>query len=58
LDGTYETTLAAIKHTQNIPVVALHDFQRANCSGVEDAVKDYGREIIGRADSTIILANK
>lgn len=57
LDGTYNTTLAAIRMAR-APLIAVHDFQRSCCKGVEQAVEASGHQVIERADSLVILQSR
>ena len=54
LCGTLAVTLAAIKAAK-AQFIAVHDFQRQNCSGVGMAVEASGLPVIERIDSMVIL---
>jgi hypothetical protein len=58
LDGTYETTKSVLEYTQDIPLIAIHDYGRQRCSGVAKAIKDNKSKIIQVVDTTVIIENK
>jgi hypothetical protein len=54
LDGTYSTTLAAIRSARSA-LIGVHDFERTSCKGVAQAVSDSGYCVLERVDSLVIL---
>lgn len=54
LDGTFQTTLEAIRLASS-PLIAVHDYQRTSCRGVEQAVHSSRLRVRTQVDSLIIL---
>lgn len=57
LDGTYETTLRTLEYVKDIPLIAVHDFTRQRCSGVEEAIKEKKLNIIQVVDTCVFIKN-
>lgn len=57
LCGTRSGTIEAVRAAR-APIIAVHDFERQNCSGVALAVRDSGFSVIERVDSLIVLQTK
>lgn len=59
LDGTYATTRAALTAIRDSHVpVAVHDFRRQSCAGVERAILDAGYDIDQVVDSLAIVVRR
>lgn len=56
LDGTYETTKAALSALKRVPFIGVHDVQRVRCEGVEQAIVESGRAPISMVDTLVVLA--
>lgn len=59
LDGTYATTRAALTAIRDSRTpVAVHDFRRQSCAGVERAILDAGYDIDQVVDSLAIVVRR
>jgi hypothetical protein len=58
LDGTYKTTKEVLEYTKHIPLIVIHDYSRQRCSGVADAIRHAGSDIIQVVDTSVIIRNK
>lgn len=56
LDGTYETTRAMIDAIRGDAMIAVHDFARSHCAGVERAIRDC--EVLEVIDTLAILRKR
>lgn len=55
LTGEYDLTLEFLHKARDIPLVAIHDFERNNCEGVAEAIRVSRRSPILRVDTLIVL---
>jgi hypothetical protein len=55
LDGTYETTKAALAALKGVPYIGVHDVQRVHCVGVELAILESNRKPISMVDTLVVL---
>lgn len=60
LTGDYHITAEFLAYCQmaNVPLIAIHDFERGGCSGCTEAVNEYVRRYgcrVTRADSLVVL---
>lgn len=58
LDGSYETTKAVLEEIPYTLPVAIHDFRRQNCSGVEKAILELDYEVQTVVDTLAVIRRR